>query len=286
MAIKKYSKRIAELDPKKDHQEIIFLLSCHIFPWDTEKALEFALFRTFAVPSISRLLSYTQEFTKRPRKRYDDTELIMYEIMEQGYDSERAKQAFQRLNKMHGAYKISNEDFLYVLSTFIYEPRRWVNRFAWRKFTDTERMAGFYFFKEVGKRMGIKNIPEDYDRFEQFNQEYEAKHFKYAPSNREIGDSTVNLLMSFYLPKWLIPMGKPFAYALMDKPLLDAMGFPQPNILIRSLIYAALKFRALLTRFIPEPNKPVLGTKRKRPTYPKGYEIEELGTFPSKQEYH
>ena len=82
MKHKPISTHLATLDPVKDHQEISFLLTCHCFPWDTEKALEFALFRTFAVPSISKLLSETGEFRKRPRKRYDDTELIMYEILE------------------------------------------------------------------------------------------------------------------------------------------------------------------------------------------------------------
>jgi hypothetical protein len=48
--------RIASLDAVKDCREIALLLSSLEFSWDIERALEFALFRTYAVPSISGLL--------------------------------------------------------------------------------------------------------------------------------------------------------------------------------------------------------------------------------------
>ena len=41
-----------------------------------------------------------------------------------GYDSERGKRALRRLNHLHGRFAIANEDFLNVLSTFIFEPIR------------------------------------------------------------------------------------------------------------------------------------------------------------------
>ena len=46
------SRLINQLDPENGHQEIVSLLTNYEFPWDIEKALEFALFRTYAVPSI------------------------------------------------------------------------------------------------------------------------------------------------------------------------------------------------------------------------------------------
>ena len=47
------------------------------FPWDINRALELALLKTFCLPSISGLLHKTGEFEERPRKRYDDTALIV-----------------------------------------------------------------------------------------------------------------------------------------------------------------------------------------------------------------
>src|SRR3990170_3791644 len=123
-------REIKKLDPEKDDQRIVFLSSRYDFPFDTTRALEFALFRTFCVPSISALLDRTAEFLHRAQKRYDDTDIIVSELMEWGYDSERGKRALRRLNQLHGRFAIANEDFLYVLSTFIYEPIRWNERFG------------------------------------------------------------------------------------------------------------------------------------------------------------
>jgi len=39
------------------------------------------------------------------------------------------------MNQLHGRFDIANEDFLYVLSTFIFEPIRWNTRFGWRPAT-------------------------------------------------------------------------------------------------------------------------------------------------------
>jgi len=279
MPRKHSTERISQLDPVKDHQEIFYLLNCHVFPWDIERALEFALFRTYAIPSISKLLAKTGELIDRSRKRYDDTELIMYTITENGYDSEQAQRAFRRMNQMHGRFPISNEDLLYVLTTFIFEPIRWIERYGWRPLAENEKLSYFYFYREVGKRMNIKNIPEDYDEFEQYNIEYERKHFRFVESNRKVGDATRDMFLGFYLPKPLWPLGRPFLYALLDEPLLDAFGYPRPSRVMRKIAKSLLRIRAFLLKRLPERREPLLGTRRKRPTYPEGYKIEELGTF-------
>src|ERR671927_1795268 len=140
---------IERLEPATDHQRIVFLSSCYDFPFDTTRALEFALFRTFCVPSIGRLLDGTGEFRNRAQKRYDDTDIIVSELMEYGYSSERGRRALARMNAQHGRFNIANDDFRYVLSTFIYEPIRWNARFGWRPMCETERLAYFHFWCQV-----------------------------------------------------------------------------------------------------------------------------------------
>ena len=56
---KNITREIETLDPEKDHERIVYLLACHCFPYDVERSLEFGFFRTFAVPSISRILAST-----------------------------------------------------------------------------------------------------------------------------------------------------------------------------------------------------------------------------------
>jgi len=102
------------------------------FPWDITRSLELALLKTFCLPSISGLLSRTGEFQQRPRKRYDDTGLMVAELLRHGPDSPAGATVISRMNRIHGAYAICNEDFLYVLSTFVAEPIRWLERYGWR----------------------------------------------------------------------------------------------------------------------------------------------------------
>ncbi len=119
------SREIEGLDSDTDHQRIVFLLTYQLFPWDIERSLELALFNTYAIPTISGLLARTGEFAERPRKRYDAV-LILAEIGESGLESERGQAALGRMNAMHGRFKITNEDYLYVLSTFVLNPIDWL----------------------------------------------------------------------------------------------------------------------------------------------------------------
>lgn len=74
------------------------------FPWDMTRSVEIALFRTYCVPSISALLDKIGEFRLRPQKRYDDTGLIVTEIIKWGYDSDRRREAIRRMNYIHAFF--------------------------------------------------------------------------------------------------------------------------------------------------------------------------------------
>jgi hypothetical protein len=268
---------IRTLDPERDHQRIAYLDAMYEFPWDTTRSLEFALFRTYAVPRSSALLQHTQELVVRTQKRYDDTVLILSEALEHGYDSERGRAALRRMNQQHGTYKIDNDEFLYVLTTFVFEPIRWMERFAWRPMIREEKLANYYYWREMGKRMAIKDIPDTYEKLEQYNIEYEEKNFRYAESNRVIGQATVNLMLGWYLPRALRHLGEPFVYAMMDDRLIEAFGFPKQPPALKSMVANALKLRGRIIRHLPPRRLPRLLTQAKNRTYPHGYEIEQLG---------
>jgi hypothetical protein len=122
---------LAELDPETDFHEIYRQLALYEFPWDINQALSFALFRTYAVPSIGRLLHRTGEFTRRVQKRYDDTGLLLEAVLEHGFDAEEGRSAIRRVNRMHRGYDISDDDMRYVLSTFVVTPIRWLDAYGW-----------------------------------------------------------------------------------------------------------------------------------------------------------
>ena len=268
--------QILRLDPERDHQRICFLSACVEFPWDTARSLELALFRTYAVPRMTEILAGTGEFARHAQKRYDDTVLILSELLESGYDSERGRAAQRIMNRLHGRYPIRNEEFLYVLSTFIYEPIRWNARFGWRPLTRQEKLASFHWWRVVGGRMNIRAIPETFEAFERYNVEYERREFRYADSNRLIADATRAVFASWF-PAPLGPLVDTAIYALLDEPVLDAFGYPHPSPAMRRCVEGVLKLRARVVRHLPRRRRPRLLTATRHRSYPHGYHVDQLG---------
>lgn len=272
--------QLDQMDADADHQRIVRITGTLEFPWDMKRALELALFRTFAVPRISGLLARTGEFARRPQRRYDDTTILIAEFVEHGYDSPRGRAAIERMNSLHGRYRIRDEDFLYVLSTFVFEPSRWIDQYGWRPLTATERRAGFVFWREVADRMRIRDaegVLADVDRFDAWRRAYEQAELRYAPCNATVASATRELFLVRYVPRHLRGMGVRAVHALLDDALLDAFGFPPPTPVERRAVRGALRARARGQRHLPARRRPVLETARRHPTYPHGYGISELG---------
>lgn len=267
---------ILTLDPKKDYEEIVRLVGTMEYPWLLKKSLEFALFRTYAVPHTSRILAASGQFDRHGQKRYDDTTLMLSGMAEKGIDSEHGRIVIESMNRLHGRWNIKNDDMLYVLSTFIFEPIRWHEQYGWRKPTYNEKLGNYYFWAEVGRRMGINDIPDTFEAYEQFNIEHEKKYFRYDDACRQIGLSTMDVFVNWY-PKPLRPIVREVILAFMDDALLNAMGFPKPHSFVRWLAHTGLKIFGRILRFMPPRRKPYLYTQEPNRSYPAGFKAEELG---------
>lgn len=179
--------------------------------------------------------------------------------------------AIRRMNQQHARYPIPNDEYLYTLSTFIFEPIRWNARFGWRRMLPVEKRSAYYGWREIGKCMEIRDIPPSYDAFEQFNLDFERAHFRYAPENEQLAKATRNLLLSWVLPKALWPLGAPFIHALIDDHLLMAVGLPLPPAWMRHVVAGALRMRSAALRRFPPKRTSVLPTHTPSRTYPQGY---------------
>jgi len=269
-------REIERLDPVADHERIVLLSCRQDFPFDTTRALELALFRTFAVPSIGGLLAATGEFEAHAQRRYDDTDLLVSELMEHGYTQPRGQRALARINALHGRFTIRNDDFLYVLSTFVHVPLEWNARFGWRPLGDKERAAWFRFWCGVGRGMGIRGIPETSAALAEFMHRYEREHYRRTDANTRVAVATRELFVG-WAPRLLRPLVRSSIHALLDPPLRTAFGFPTPSRPWSWFVLAALRARALALRLLPRRLSPVLRTERRPPTHPDGYVIEALG---------
>ncbi|MER7765053.1 oxygenase MpaB family protein [Streptomyces sp. NPDC097619] len=273
-------KEILRLDPEKDFLTIYRMSATLEFPWDHTRALELALFRTYAVPSIGRLLAETAEFGTRPQKRYDDTSLLLDAVIEHGFDSDTGRTAIRRINRMHRSYDISDADMRYVLSTFVVVPARWLDAYGWRRLSGHEREASARYYATLGRHMGIPDVPEGFAAYERCLDAYEAEHFGWDPGGRAVADSTIDLMASWY-PERLAPLVRGTSLALLDGPLLDAFRYAPPPPAVRSLVRGALRLRGRAVRLLPPRRTPHFGRQnREVKGYRDGYEVAELGTFP------
>jgi hypothetical protein len=268
---------IAGLDPERHCQEIGYLLACYEFPWDTTRALELALLRTFGVAKGTHRLVATGELIERTQKRYDDTALILAEILENGYDHPRGRAALKRMNQQHHRFDIPQDEYLYTLSTFVFEPIRWNARYGWRRLTEAERLSSYYLWREIGTRMGIRGIPESYDELERFNVAFEREQFDYSADNHRLAVSTRDLMLGWLLPRPFWPLGASVMHSMLDQPMLRAVGLPSPSRALRASVIGAMRLRARLLRHLPPRRRPRLITRIPNRTYPKGYCIERLG---------
>jgi hypothetical protein len=272
-------RRIAGLDPARDHLEIYRISAGFEFPWDYTRALEFALLRTYCVPSISAVLADSGEFQRRPQKRYDDTALLMAEIAAHGYDSPRGREALKVVNRAHGRHPITNDDMLYVLSTFIYDPIDWLARYGWRPPHRNEKLAAYFYYREVGTRMGIRAIPPSYEEYAAFKVAYERAHFVFSDTNRRIGEYTVGLLAGWF-PAVLRPAVRLGVRGMLDPSMLEALGFAPAPRWVGGMASDLLKARAAVVRLLPPRRRSVLAMPRRNrtyPGYPAGYRPADLG---------
>ena len=145
----------------RDAQKMVNDLAMYEFPTVYEKALQFALFRTYGIPTISSLLKQTSLFSNPDTacKRYVDTVLLIAEFAAHDVGSKRWLEATSRTNCIHAPYqssgKITDDDMLYTLALFMREPCAWIDRCEWRLTTDAEKCASGLFWEKQGEALQI-----------------------------------------------------------------------------------------------------------------------------------
>jgi hypothetical protein len=269
--------RLAQLDPAVDYQEIYRTTATVEFPWDVTRALELALYRTFAIPSIAALLDQTGEFRLRTQKRYDDTALLLAHALEAGLESVDGKAAVSRINRIHARFEISNDDYLYTLGTFVFVPLRWLDRWGWRPLLAVEREAMFRYYERLGTLMGIRAIPPTLAAFEEWFDAYELKNVSYGEPQERTAAATRELFVSWF-PGVLAPALRVGVNALLDGPIREAFGFPAPPRWLPVAADLGLRGRARVERLLPPRAKPASTQDSILiKSYPNGHTLEDLG---------
>jgi len=271
------SRATAQLDPAREAHQIYRAQAMLDMKWEMRLGLNLALYRTFAVPRIAGLLAATGEMAGNPHKRAFDTGLWMYELIEHGMEHERGREVVRGLNRMHRRYAIADEDYRYVLATFVVVPTRFIDDVGWRACTPVEREAVAAFYARLGQLMGIPDVPDSYDAFAAFFEAYEAENVAYSEAGAAQMHATGGVIAEM-LPRRLRPLAEPVTAALLEPRLRAALGLRQPPPLARQLVRMALRLRAARERRRPPRTEGWFVPGRQvRGVYPQGYDLHDLG---------
>ncbi|ETN36453.1 uncharacterized protein HMPREF1541_08731 [Cyphellophora europaea CBS 101466] len=285
-------RQIAELPLSAAH-DIVRKISGTEFVYMFNLGLQFALIRTYAIPSISHLLVATAQLSNRQintvGKRYADTTALVYEIYHNLPGTTRSSSAFARLNYLHGHYlrqgKISNDDMLYTLSLFMNSPPEWIARLEWRELTELELAGQGLYHRFMGEAMDIsyaalddirpaplpgmdaaaaeqRNWRDDglafYSALDQWSKAYEARVMLPHEDNYKTAVRTLELLNSVY-PRFMHGVISKAFVALMDERMRIACMFPPSPPSYKQFFEGAFKVRAWLIRHLFLPRRSLWG---------------------------
>ena len=269
--------RIRSLDPERDYLEIYQTMLRYEFPWDSKLGLNLGFVRSFALPAVAALHVSTGELTNNPRKRIDDTGLLMYEMVLHGFDHPRGRASVRRVNQLHRPYDIANDDYRYTLGCLVVVPIRWLERYGWRRPCCHERHAAYRYYRELGTRMGITEIPDSYQAFAAWFDAYEREHLRHSEAAAAIERATRELMLG-RIPRPLAPLGDALVSSMYDEPLRRATGVACPPAPVRAGLHLGLKARAALLRRFGRPRtEPLFADGIRTKTYPDSYDIARLG---------
>ncbi|KIW38083.1 uncharacterized protein PV06_10052 [Exophiala oligosperma] len=255
---------------EQEAHDILSAVSDLEFPALFEKGLQFALFRTYGIPSISELLVKTTQLStsKNVGKRYADTGVLLSDMYGADPDSERCHEGYARLNYLHGHYikqgKISNDDMLYTLSLFLNQPVEWVGRYEWRQFSDLEKCAMGVHHKSMGDGMAISFEPlpsystgwkdglHFYRELDEWAKEYEKKHMVPHKNNYDTAVQTRNLLINAY-PSFMKGMMTKMVSAPLDDRLREAIMFEKAPPSYTKFLNNFMELRRFFLRYLALP---------------------------------
>ncbi|KAI1393037.1 uncharacterized protein F4822DRAFT_426232 [Hypoxylon trugodes] len=252
-------------------QKIIMFLAKWEMPLFHFLSLEFGLFKTYGVESVSRLLLATGNLTDpvRSLKRFEDTTALIGEFLNNPPTTDRASQGIARMNFLHSKYvkegTISNSDLLYTLSVFVTEPPRFARLYEWRPMNDMEYCAYGVFWKSVGDAMGIeykgflaraesgwRDGTEFADDIAAWAQAYEVVAMKPSKVCAKPARALIPM-MTYWVPWFAKPFATDIVISLIGGRVREAFMLSEPDIATIMITYTLLTLRRFALRYLMLP---------------------------------
>ncbi|VUC33320.1 unnamed protein product [Clonostachys rosea] len=252
-----------------DAQKIINFLYYKEFPLFYDLSLRFALFKTYSVTNVARVLATNSDLSRLDvaGKRYEDTSILYTCFARFQPGTEAFLKAVARMNYLHAPYikagKILNKDLLYVLFASMGEPVQFLRMFEWRPLTDMEIAGLGTLWKHVGDLMGIDFKAElgkdqwtdgiDFmDDVRVWARAYEDEFMQPNDHVQQVGNVTMDLLLVSH-PKFARSLAYEGILVVMGDRLRHAFRFPEPSLGITCLTFTLLLLRAFTLRHLCLP---------------------------------
>ena len=231
---------------------------------------------TFAAPRISRVLESTGEIEHRVAKRVVDMSLLASAVIGHGLGTKTGRDAARRVNEMHRAYDIHEDDFIVVGSEAVVSSLELADQCGWRPVTDKEREAVRRFHSQMTQAFGSrKPLPPTLPLVRQFWSDYLDREARFEPQNLRLAKSVLGYY-SMLFPKALRPLLRYAMVAILDPRIARACGMPVSSLAGR---WIAIKVIRLLGRRDPVADGGPDGlAKLAASVYPNGWELNALGT--------
>ncbi|WP_326578726.1 DUF2236 domain-containing protein [Actinacidiphila glaucinigra] len=205
-------------------------------PWSTYQALtracprawklglNLAFYRCFAVPSIARVLMSTGRITGEPLARAKATGAALFQVLEQGPDSETSLRVLDRLRRVHDGLPVDNDAYVYVLGLFCVHPLRFIAAYGPRRPTAAEEESAHAFYSLLAHRLGVEPVPATYGELADAQDAYEERFFRQTPEGLALWAASRQVFEE-RLPRPLSGLGPLLAEAFMGT-AAPALGIP------------------------------------------------------------
>lgn len=242
--------RYRQLDPVRDHETIVKWMLIDTWKFDLVRGTLLALLKSLAFPEIAKILCKLWEPAGRNAKDSESTDLLLSQFIESGYSSPLGERAIQSLSSTCATHSIANHRLLYVLSSFVAEPIRWIESYGWRPLLALEKNALFYFWIEVGRRISIKDLFANLETMLDYHDAYEAKHMIYRAESASLYREAVPHIAKA-LPFSMGPFREWTLPALMSPQLCMAFNVKPKGLAWRSFMQSLLKLRGFGSQLLP-----------------------------------
>ena len=257
-------------EAERVYREMVF----ETFAFELRLGHHVGFVRAFASPRVADVLLGTGVIEREPHRRATDTGLFVWELLHHGLDSPQGRTVLRRMRGMHARLPVPDEDYRWVLGLFVVPGLQMIERYGWRQATNAERQAAVDWWRAVGARWGLPDVPETVDGLAALVADYERRHLRVNAPGRHLLEVSSAVVVE-PLPRPLRPLALRCAGVLVDEPARTALGLARGGAVARACVHALLRARAAWRR--RRGPRPWFTPGGAHAEYPDGYTLDDLG---------